>query len=130
MSVVAKAVAEEEFKRLLEHWEIEAPTEDDGAFDALKTRIVSEICKGRLSITDDGLVKYSLVKPIGDTTELELNPDKMRMHYADQFKDHQQVQKLMAIIGSMCGVPPRLLNNTGLIDGKVLRALGALFLAQ
>lgn len=130
MSVVAKEVAEEEFKRLLEHWEIEAPAEDDDEFDALKGKIVDAICRGRLTITDESLVKYTLVKAIGDTTELEINPDKLRMHFADQFKDHQQVQKLMAIIGSMAGVAPRLLNNTGLVDGKVLRALGALFLAQ
>jgi hypothetical protein len=74
MSEVAKEVAEDEFTRMVESYDLDLDgldKEDDEAFKALKQIVVRAIIQGRLTVDESGLPTVHLKYPVGEITAVK-----------------------------------------------------------
>ena len=122
---MALEAAENDFKRFIDAWEIDANIdrmliEDRESFEQQKGRIVNQIMAGYAVIDDAGDIIYTLKFPEGAVTELKFTVPKgeayMRM---DAFKERQGVRKMNAFMGAMTKQPPALFANMDARDVKI-----------
>ncbi|MCK5236211.1 MAG: hypothetical protein KAR06_04420 [Deltaproteobacteria bacterium] len=134
---IALEVAEAEFDRFTEIWDIEPDlsgfsAEEHDSFGAHKSRIVKEIRNGNAVIDDEGRVVYTLKysKENSPLTELVFDVSRASKAVMDQFKDRQAIRKTEAYIGSLVGQPPKTIHALDPRDQKFGEAVMLLFLAQ
>lgn len=137
MDKISKDAAEHEFGRLVDSWELDGDTssmddEDRDSFEALKRRVVLAICKGRLSIEDDGTVSYELLAPkVPDVPALSFRvPTGSAVLSWDKYKERQSIHKLNAFMGEMSGQSPAVFASMDGRDLKIVQALAQLFLGS
>ncbi len=134
---IDQGVAEAEFDRLVNLWEIDGDTETmneesrDG-FEDQKRRIVQGLVRGTVLIDDEGAVTCRLPH----TTELEMTeltlrvPTGAAMLKWDNYKDRQNVHKMNAMLGAMSKQNPAVFSKIDARDLKPVMAVATLFLAS
>ena len=133
---VAPEVAEEEFERFAEAWDIDTEIsamddEDREAFEQHRRKMVRKIISGGLVINDDGNPKYTLVAPLGDTVEVSFNiPNGAAMLTMDKYKAREAVRKMNAFMGHATKLPPASFAKMDGRDIKVCQAIFALFMGS
>lgn len=138
---IAPTVDEEtaiiEFDRFIEIWEIDGDTaamdeESREGFEDHKRKLVRGIMRGAILIDGEGLVTIRLKH----TTQLELESITLKIPTGeallrwDKYKDRQNVHKLNALLGAMCGQPPVIFAKMDARDLKPAMAVATLFLAS
>lgn len=136
-AVVALEVAEADFERFVEAWDIDAETstmeeEDRDEFAKLKRRFVNAVSAGAITISDVGdptvSLRYSAFESI---TELSFKvPGGAALLALDKYKEKQGVHKLHAYIGGMTGESPAIFGKMDGRDIKVCQAIAQLFLGS
>lgn len=133
---VALEVAEADFSRFVDAWDIDADTaamndEDREAFDQHKRKIIRKIVAGRAVINDEGCPVYTPFVPLGETTEITFSiPDGAAYVAMDKYKDRQSVHKLNAFMASATKLPPASYAKMNGRDVKVCQAIFALFMGS
>ena len=133
---IALEVAEQEFDRFTESWDIDADTadmkdEDREAFEQHKKKIVRKIRSGRLIINEKGLPVYNLIEPIGDIAEITFNiPGGAAFMAMDSVKGDKMVGKLNAFMASATKLAPASYSKMDGRDVKVVQAVFALFMGS
>ena len=133
---VDKEVAELEFARFAEVWDIDDDTgamsqEDKESFNQQKGRILREIMRGNATVEDDGNITYRLQHPKGDTTSVTFKIPKGSAYISmDQHKERQNMHKLCSFMGEMTGQAPRLFSQMDGRDMKFCMGVAALFLGS
>lgn len=130
-------MAESEFQRFAEAWDIELDlegfsSEDKDEYDTQKRRIIRAIMKGRAFISDEGLtVTYELIQPIAETSKIEMNIPKGDAYLAmDKFKEKQGIHKLNAFMAASSKVNPKIFSSMDGRDLKFFQAVTTLFFAS
>lgn len=135
-NIVSKEVAEQEFSKFVEAWDIDANTdgmsgEDREAFAQQKAKIVTQIMKGNACIDDDGDISYKLKKPQDDITEIVFRIPSGQAYMAmDQYKDRQNVHKMYAFMGAMTKQETKLFSRMDARDTKFCMGVTLLFLGS
>ena len=133
---IALEVAEAEFDRFAEAWDIDADTaamddKDREAFEQHKRKMVRKIISGLLVINDDGNPVYTLIVPLGETANVTFNiPNGAAYVAMDKYKDRETVRKMNAFMGSATKLPPASFSNMNGRDVKVCQAIFALFMGS
>ena len=133
---VAKAAAEEEFKRFARVWEIDLNIdamsgEDRESFNQLKNRIINQVIAGNATIDDEGDICYTLKYPKGETKELYFRVPGGDAYLAtDSYKERQGIHKTNAFMGAMTKQAPKLFANMDARDVKFCQAVANLFLGS
>lgn len=131
---VALEVAEVEFLRFADIWDIDADTEDmseedQGSFNQLKKRVIKRIMSGHASINDEGDLRYGLMYPKGELTSICFKiPTGHAYSAMSKYKEKQGIERLNAFMGDMTGLPPRFFVNIDSRDLHFCQAVAALFL--
>lgn len=129
-------VAENEFDRFVEEWDIDGNIdamsgEDRDSFKQQKDRIVRQILQGNATVDEHGNIAYILRHPKGELTDLSFNvPDGAAYMAMDQYKERQSVHKLNAFMGAMTKQPPRLFSSMDGRDIKFCMGVTLLFLGS
>lgn len=134
-NVVAEEVAQEDFERLVELWDIntEGMDEDDTkSFDKLQRTMVKAICKGAARVTEEATVEYDIQYPTeGALTSLTFKVPKGNAFVGmDRFKDRQNIAKFNSFMGAMTGKAPAVFNGMDGRDVKFCQAVTLLFMAS
>ena len=135
--VVDKETASDEFDRFCEEWEIDddvsCMSEDDQTgFESQKSKFISAVRRGRLSLNADGTLLYKFSnkseKHKGESITIKrpLGSSYMEM---DGFKDKQLIRKTYSVLASMTGKEIKYFSSIDGIDLKPLQAVITLFLA-
>ena len=133
---VALEVAEGEFGRFAEGWDIDADIaamddKDREAFEQHKRKIIRKITSGRIVINDEGNPEYTLIVPLGETPAVVFNiPDGAAYIAMDKFKDRETVRKMNAFMASATKLPPASYAKMDGRDVKVCQAIFALFMGS
>ena len=134
---VEQEVAEAEFERFAEIWDIDSNVgvmslEDKAAFDAHKSRVVKEIRTGVAAIEEDGRVLYGLKYPRegGALQELTFDVTRGNKTIMDGFKEREQTKKVAAYVGTLAGQPVKAILGLDPRDQKFGEALAILFLGS
>jgi hypothetical protein len=133
---VSEEVAEQDFERFAEYWDIDTETEtmspeDRDSFEGQKSRILRAIKNGRAAIGDDGKLTYKLREPIGEYESLTFKlPRGDAFISMDKHKERQSMHKIQTLIAGMTGVPSSLLSRLNGIDMKFGMGVASLFLAS
>lgn len=134
---VDKETANECFDQFCEDWEIDNETadmtdEEKTDFEALKTKIIYAIKKGRL-VFEDGSFKYTVSEKSNEkfsgqevVIKRPLGDAYMEM---DKYKDRQGVHKTYAVLAAMSKKNSSFFASLDGIDLKPLIAIVTLFLA-
>lgn len=134
---IAQEVAEAEFERFAEIWDIDSNVgvmslEDKAAFDAHKSRVVKEVCRGVAVIEEDGRVLYNLKYPRegGALEALTFDVTRGNKTVMDGFKEREQTKRGAAYIGTLAGQPVKTMLGLDPRDQKFGEALAVLFLGS
>lgn len=137
---IAREVAEEEFNKLAQAWEIDTDTdamdEDDRTgFATQRRRIVDAVMRGRLVFQPEtATLDYTLVQPpaAGPSMFTLRMPTGAAMMAFDGGKLGQNVGKLNRFIGHMTKQPAGFFGSDrcGGIDLRVFQGVAALFLGS
>lgn len=135
--VVSAEVADSEFERFAESWDIDIDEdglseEDIDSLHTLKRRLVRAIKAGRLAVNDDGSLTFQLKFSDDVTlTELSLRVPKGNTVVAfDKHKEREGFHKLNVFMAGMAGQPPKLFAQLDHRDLKVPHAVAQLFLGS
>lgn len=133
--VVSKEMAEHEFERFLDIWDIDAELKESSMetqdqFEKQRDRFIKELCSGNVSINDEGHVFYKLKYPKaeGSLTSLTFKAEKANKAIMDKFKEHELLKKTSAYVGTLTEQPPRTYLNLDSRDQKFPEVIVALFL--
>lgn len=132
---MSEAVAEAEFLKFTDAWDIDSNTEkmnaeDKDSFDEQKNRIVNSLIKGRTVITEEGNITYHTVGEEGPD-KLDFKVPKGEAYIKmDKFKDRQSIHKMFGFLSSMTGVSSKMFSNMDARDTKFCMAISILFLAS
>jgi len=124
-----------EFDRFCEEWEIEnditSMAEDERIdFKKLKDQFISAVKKGRLSVNNDGTLRYDFSdKSPGKEPITIKRPSGSSYMEMDKYKEQQGVHKTYAVLGAMTKHAPAYFSDIDGIDLKPLQAIITLFLA-
>jgi len=134
--VVEKSVAEAEFQRFAESWDVdtdvlEMSEDDQQGFAKVKRTLLRVIMSGNLTIDEAGNPKYTLRYPnMTSLTELEFQvPVGGALLEFDKFKDRENIRKIMAYMGNFTGKPDGVFAKMDTRDVKICQAVALLFLA-
>ena len=136
MEKIALEVAEAEFAKFIDEWDIDANVdamsgEDRESFEQQQSRIVRQIVKGAAVIDADGSITYTLKHPKGSTTEVVFRVPGGDAYMAmDKFKERQSMHKLYAFMGVMTKLPPAIFGNMDGRDIKFCQGVTLLFLGS
>jgi len=136
MSKINTEMAEQEFDRFAERWDIETNTarmneESAEGFQALKDRIVRAIEKGRATIGDKGNLTYALYESIGDVKHLDFSVPKGSAYMEmDNYKDKQSMRKLFAFMGGMTKQDSKIFAKMDGVDVKFCQGVATLFMVS
>jgi len=131
MITVTGEVAELEFARIAEYVmadvdESDMDEDDLKSFRKLKKKIITAICKGRLTVDGEGIP--TLQTEDGSTLTFSAAGASTWMAMDSKKKGNDNA-KMIAALANICGVPtPRIGRLTG-FDWQVTQMLGTLFLA-
>ncbi len=134
--VVEKSVAEAEFQRFAESWDVdtdllEMNEDDQQGFAKVKRTILRVIMSGQLTIGDTGDPKYTLRYPnMTSLVELDFHvPIGGALLEFDKFKDRENIRKIMSYMGNFTGKPDGVFAKMDGRDLKICQAVALLFLA-
>lgn len=134
---LAPEVAESEFSRFAESWELDDDVtsmeeEDRESFNTLKRRLTRAIRNGRLRVEDDSTLKFTLIDPkIPEIPEITFKiPTGSAVLAWDKYKERQAIHKLNAFMGEMSGQSPTLFAGMDGRDLKIAQAIAQLFLGS
>lgn len=135
--IVEAEVAEREFERFADIWDIDSDLagmslEDRSSFDAQKSRVIREIVKGVAVVDEEANVIYTLKHPKegGSTSELTFKVTRANKAVMDQYKDRETMHKTAAYIGTLAGLPPKIIFALDPRDQKFGEAIAVLFLGS
>ncbi|UGC98015.1 hypothetical protein [Oceanospirillum phage vB_OsaM_PD0307] len=129
MSKVATEVAQQEFERWAETFEIDISTdafdpEELKAFDGFKAKFIKRIETGALTIDDDGVIEFS---PRGDDGDpLKFDEPTGALLSARQ-KNDTEIQAARRVLASWTGVAPKRFAEMKLRDFNFCSELLAFF---
>lgn len=129
MSKVATEVAQQEFERWAETFEIDISTdafdpEELKAFDGFKAKFIKRIETGALTIDDDGVIEFS---PRGDGGDpLKFDEPTGALLSARQ-KNDTEIQAARRVLASWTGVAPKRFAEMKLRDFNFCSELLAFF---
>lgn len=137
MEKVAKEVAEQEFQRFADSFEIDTnvdamPADDAASFKSQRDRIVAQIVKGRATVGDGGNIIFR-ARRAADNEEIELTfrvPTGDAYIRMDNHKDRESVHKMFSFLGSMTGQPPKLFSALDGRDTRFCMGIASLFLGS
>ena len=134
---IAQEVAEVEFERFAEIWDIDSDVgvmslEDKAAFNAYKSRVVKEIRMGVAAIREDGKVLYNLKYPRegGALEALTFDVTRSNKTIMDGFKEREQTKRAAAYVGTLTGQPVKTILGLDPRDQKFGEAVAVLFLGS
>lgn len=134
--VIAKELAEKEFDRLCQLWDIDNDTElmnkeDSSGFNAQRAPIVIGFMTGRLALEDNGVLSVKLMhSKKTNMTVLNLDPDKADFLSMDNFSSGENYHKIRALTASMAGITIGSCASISPKDDKVIQKVVSLFLAS
>ena len=130
-------IAEQEFNRFCDLWEIDNDVEnmndeDRNAFNSQKFKIINSIKRGRLILEDDESLTYIFARPelSGCETIKISRPVGSGLIAMDRYKDREGMHKTYAVLGGMTGKDASFFSKLDGIDLKLFMAVIALFLAS
>jgi hypothetical protein len=135
-SAVAREVAEAEFERFTQYWDIhtdsEAMTvESREDFDIKRANIIRLIRSGDVTIDEKGKLTYRLIFSEIAVPELCFAvPTGAAYVSFDRYKDRQNMAKTFEMLGAMTGQPPKTFSNLDGRDVKFCMGMLALFMAS
>ena len=127
-------VAEAEFERFAEAWELDTETEtmsaeDTESFNAQKRKIILMIKRGRAVVTEDGDIVYQLKKPVGRLKEVTLKSGAGASYWdMDKSRGEKYIGKLNHYLCDAIGLTNSELLKMSSIDTKFLYGVYGLFL--
>jgi hypothetical protein len=127
---VSLEVAEQEFERILDAFDISMDTSDDdeaSTLNSIRKSFIRNIQRGHITIGENGDVTYiphrTDAKPI---TFQELTGGALRA--GERYKDNQHIAKMYAIASEMTGQNPNYFALLKGADIKMVQKIIALFL--
>ncbi len=133
---ITREVAEVEFARFVEAWDIDANTDnmsgdDKESFNQQKGRIVNQIIAGHATIDEAGDIRYRLKYAEGSVTELHFRVPKGDAYMSmDKYKDRQNIHKMNSFLGGMTKQSPQFFSNMDARDVKFCQGVFVLFLGS
>jgi len=131
-------LAEDEFERFCESWEIDNDTEnmseeDRDEFNSQKSKLMNAIKRNRLVFHDDDeSFSYTFAKPEKSKCDniIIKRPQGSALIEMDRYKEREGVHKTYAMLGAMTGKDTKFFSGLDGIDLKVFMAVIQLFLAS
>jgi hypothetical protein len=129
MNKVSKDVAQQEFERWAEEFEIDITTNDlDGeelkAFEAFKNKFIKRVESGALTVDEDGVIELT---PRGDSEDpLKFDEPTGSLLSARQ-KNDTDIQAARRVLAAWSGVPPKRFADMTLRDFTFCSELLAFF---
>jgi hypothetical protein len=129
MNKVANDVAQQEFERWADTFEIDTSTdgfdeEEIKAFDAFKSKFIKRVETGALTVDDDGLIEFS---PRGDDGEpLKFDEPTGALLSARQ-KNDSDIQAARRVLAAWTGAAPKRFADMKLRDFNFCSELLAFF---
>lgn len=133
---IDKEMAELEFKRFIQRWDIDddfdsMSPESFEAFEDQKRIIIRAVMNGRAIFNDDGTIDYEMNTPAFQTEKYTIRMPKGRdMNKMDDYKERQQQHKINAVIASVTGLSPKIISEMEMIDLRFAQSVLTLFLAS
>ena len=133
--VVAKEVAEEEYSRFADTWDLDTDvSEMDDAdrmgYEAHHRRLVRAIRNGTLRVDDEGMLDLDLQWTQNGTTLHFTPPDGAASMEWDRFKAEQQIRKMNSLLAGMTKEPPQIFATMDGRDLKYCQSVAMLFLGS
>lgn len=133
MSSVALEVAQDEFDRMLESFDIDIEDldkEDSESFQTLKNLAIKGICKGSVTVAENGCPTVSLKYPVGEISSVTFrHPTGATLVAVGDKKAKNSTTQGYKLLEDFTGVPSAAFGKMRLNpDLKVIQALSALFL--
>lgn len=132
---ISREVAEHEFQRFLEIWDVDpilkgGSVESLEEFEAQKNLFIRELCKGYVTVNDEGHICYKLKYPKEDSslTSLTFKVEKGNKAVMDKYKEKEAFKRTGALLGTLTEQPPQTYLNMDLRDQKFPEVIVALFL--
>jgi hypothetical protein len=133
MKTIPLDVAEAEFLRLADAWDIDVDVTgmeeaDLEGFEPLRKRFVKRLSQGRLVVSEDG---EQLVQPLkyGDKIDLTYKvPTGAASYTLDKHKDGQNQRKVFSYLAAMSGQPEKYFSNMDARDEKVAKDVFLFFM--
>lgn len=133
---VAYEVAEEDFERFADAWDLDIDigtmTEEDAEdFAAQKRKIIRQIVQGRAAVNESGNIVYRLFEPVGTLSEVTLTRPRGRAYMdMDKAKEGKNVTKFTNLIAASIRQIPMIISRMDGVDVKFLQAVYTLFLGS
>lgn len=127
-------VAEAEFERFIDAWEIDADVdtmslEDAKSFEQQKRKIIIQLKRGRARVTENGDILYELKKPVGRVSEITLTYGHGASYWdMDKARGEKYIAKLNHYICDAIGQANSVLLKMSSIDVKFIYGVYGLFL--
>lgn len=131
---IAQEVAEEEFQKFVDSWEINlTPKSQEEKIDieGLKEKVIDAIKRGRLIVNDDETLNYSISRTPKKNGQIITIKRPVGSTYweVDRYKEQQNAKKTDAVLAAMTNHDIQFFSDIGGIDQKPLKAIMMLFLA-
>lgn len=136
--MVPAEVAEQDFDRMLEAFELELEAPDDSDEDKAdkkdtKTKIVGFIQSGKVTIDDECLPTVHLSIPTKsgeeDVSSVKFHePTGATLLVIDKHKRNQRIGSMFAMLSDMTGLPAVFFSRLKMRDFKAVQEIGQLFL--
>ena len=133
---VVREVAETDFNRFIEAWDIDDNTdamsgEDKESFDQQKNRILTQIEKGSATVDEEGNISYELRYPRDGTMTLNFKvPSGAAYISMDSYKDRQNIHKMFGFMASMTKTHSKVFSKMDARDAKFCMGVALLFLGS
>ena len=133
MKQIPLAVAEAEFLRLADAWDIDVDTSamdeaDLEGFEPLRKKFIKHLSEGRLVVSEEGDQLTQTLK-FGDKIELVYKvPTGAASYTLDKHKDGQNQRKVFSYLAAMSGQPEKYFSNMDARDEKVAKNIFLFFM--
>jgi len=135
-SVTALKIAEEEFDRFADAWELDTDVatmaeEDADSFRTAKRRVIQKIMSKTAVVDENGDLIYKLRKKIGSLKEVKLSiPAWGAWTDMDRGRKDKNMMKFTHYIANAIGQPAPLLTKMDGRDAKFIQGVYSLFLGS
>jgi len=129
-----QAVAEAEFERFADAWELDTeigtmPEEDAESFKTQKRKVLAMIKRDRAVVNEGGDIVYQLKRPVGRLKEITLETGAGASYWGmDKARGEKYIGKLNHYICDAVGIANSELLKMSSIDTKFLYGVYGLFL--
>ena len=133
---IAFEVAEEEFVRFAEAWELDIDVstmteEDSDSFRTQKRRVIQKIMDGKAVVKEDGDIEYTLKKAIGKLNVVTLSiPPWGGWTDMDRGRKDKNMMKFTHYCANAINQPVTVLTRMHGIDAKFIQGVYSLFLGS